>query len=529
MKTQFLIGILVIGITLSSLVQAQGTRLSTDFLYAISGDVVAGKTFILLTWPVEKGVAGFNIYRKEKTSSPYPKAPLNSSPIAVMTDCDDIKTIIPPASEEWKAISKTLATPEAKTKPTKPPIKPSFPIVPPKKSIRLLPKGYIPFDPCKIASISDTSQAYERLQSLAHVHWKIGVVMGQAYVDSAVTVAKTYWYEIRGVDKSGREIGVLDTDVKVEAGTYTPLKAPTNVAAEPGDFKVQITWDDVAGAVGYDITRESLAASPIKINESIIVVKCIQNLEGDTIPETNCFIDAMHWDSAGNPKKHVVEGDSIYGPYNGTTYRYKIRARDILGRPGKWSGLENATPQDQTPPAVTADIRVVPRLDGLEIQWFKATYDIEGHRELQGIKGYHLYRFLSPDTLDDSIQVATLIPHPSATEVQYVSYKDTDPTLRSDYGEKDYWYRVRCIDSADNVSPLSPAAGDHLPDTTPPPPPRNLDATGFADHIALEWEKPNPVPPDLAGYMIYRGICGGDSVCVDSQRNQYKEWECKKN
>ncbi len=504
MKAQHLLSILVLGLILSSSGFAQGWD-----MYAISGDVVSGKTFILLTWPRDNAVAGFNLYRKESVTEPYPRIPVNGQPLSVMTDCDDIKAIIPPASEEWKAISKTLATPEAKTKKQ---IKPRTPIVPPKKSIRLLPKGYIPFDPCTIASIPDTSQAYERLQSLAYVYWKIGVVIGQAYADSAVTVGKTYWYEIRGVNNTGVEIGVLDTDVQVTAGITSPLQVPPRFSAEPGDFKVQITWDDVAGAAGYDITRETLAASPIKINESTIIVKCIQNLEGDTIPETNCFIDAMHWDTVGNPEKHVVEGDSIYGPYNGTTYRYKIRARDILGRPGSWSGLDDATPQDQTPPAVPADIRVIPRLDGLEVQWFKVTHDIEGHRELQGIKGYHVYRFESPDTLDDSIQVATLIPHPSATEVQFVSYKDTDPTLRSEYGEKDYWYRVVSIDNADNVSPLSPAAGDHLPDTTPPTPPRNLDATGFADHIALEWRKPNPIPPDLAGYIIYRGVCGHDSV-----------------
>jgi len=481
MKTQHLLSILLLCLILSSpgLVQAWN-------LYGISGDVVSGKTFILLTWPRDSTVAGFNLYRKESATEPYPAEPLNREPLSVMTDCNQIKNTIGYASAEWEKIALVLS-------------------------------DSVIFDPCRIASIPDTTQKFERLQALAHAYWKIGVIIGQAYADSAVTVGKTYWYEIRGVNKTGTEIGVLDTDVQVTAGMYSPLPVPPGFSAEPGDAKVQLTWDEMDDALGFDIQRKTSTTPAVKINESITVAQCITDLAGDTIPMKNCFIDFQRWDTTtGDPIKHFVAGDSIDGPYNGTTYKYRVRALDILRRSGAWSSWVNATPQDSTPPAVPQSVSVTPYVDGLETKWLKVTYDAEGHKELEGVEGYHLYRFQSPDTLGDSIQVATLIPHPSDTAVQFVVYKDTDPNLRSDYGEKDYWYRVKAVDSAGNTSSLSPAAGGHLPDTTPPLPPSHLDATGFADHITLDWERPSPVPPDLAGYMIYRGICGGDSVCAES-------------
>jgi len=501
MKTRYLIGILSIGIFLSSNVQGEDWE-----LHAISGEVVAGETFILLTWTAKEGVAGFNLYRKESVSAPYQGVPLNSSSISVMTDCNEIEKIIPPHSTEWEALSHGLTD-----------------------SIGTL------FNPCQVASISDTSQAYQRLQALAHAYWKIAIVMGQAYVDSNVTVGTTYWYEVRGVDKLGAEIGILDTDVQIEAGAVISLPAPTKISAEPGDCKVQITWPDVEGALGYDIFRKR-GIFPIKINESAVVIQCTTNLAGETIDKANCFVDFQRWDEAGDPDTHLVDGKSVDGPYNGTTYYYQVRARDIFGRPGASSSLVSATPFDSTSPAVPYDVSVEDYKDGLQAKWLQVTHDAKGHRELSGIQGYRVYRFNSADSLSDSVVVSSLVLD---TFGIYPLFKDTDPILRSDYGEKDYWYRVRCIDNIGNISPLSSAAGGHLPDTTSPHPPENLSAIGHADYIELEWEKPSSAPPDLAGYMIYRSICdrgvlGGDSVCVDSvckdsvfiQRQE--EWKCKK-
>ncbi|MEJ2568428.1 MAG: hypothetical protein P8Z50_06105, partial [candidate division WOR-3 bacterium] len=248
--------------------------------------------------------------------------------------------------------------------------------------------------------------------------------------------------------------------------------------------------------------------------------KCTLDLKGNKIPEKNCFIDFMRWDEAGYPTMHeVVAPDSIYGPYNGTTYQYKVRAYDALGRPGVFSSNVPTTPVDETPPAVPYGIAVEAYPDGLQPKWYQVTHDELGHVELSGVQGYKVYRFNSADSLADSILIKSMLPD---TFGAFPFYKDTDPAIFSAYGEKTYWYRVKCIDNAGNISGLSPSAGNNLPDTTPPNPPRNLKAKSHADHIALSWGKPNPVPSDLAGYNIYRGVCGYDSVCVDYEQIEPK-------
>jgi hypothetical protein len=503
----------------ASLLKGLFAPTENGFLYAISGDVKAGRTFILLKWPHMEGVNAYNIYRKEIPSLTEPTTPINSKPISVMADCDDIKAVIPEGSDEWQAIANLLS------KPVKTPSKRGTSkkgsgldfLDPSKFSIRdLTPVSKrIYFDPCEISSVPDTSKAYRDLQALANEYWKVAVVMGQAYVDNKVTVGKKYLYSITPAKRSGTErLKVIDT-ASVVAGTVLPLPPPSGVTTIAGDNKVLVRWNEIGTASGYDVYRSTVMGSS-KINGAGIVEKCTLDFKENKIPEKNCFLDFMRWDETGYPTKHeVISPDSIYGPYNGTHYTYKVRAYDILGRPGAFSADIPAVPQDETPPAVPYGISVEAYEDGLQPKWHHVTYDAEGHVELGGIQGYKVYRFNSSDALADSIVVKSMLPD---TFGAFPFYKDTDPALFSAYGEKIFWYRVRCIDNAGNISGLSPSAGNQLPDTTPPKRPRNLKAEGHTAHIALSWEKPNPVPSDLAGYNIYRGICGGDSVCKEYEQ-----------
>jgi hypothetical protein len=511
----------------------------TGFLYAISSENLGRKTYILLKWPRMKGVKAFNLYRKEIPSSGIPTTPINTKPIAMMSNCNDIKAVIPEGSVEWQAITNVInGPPKPKTKTTTKgsstkgsslisPIDPSemFAVVPTAAKL----------SPCAISTLSDTSKAYEDLHALAGKYWKVGVVIGQAYVDDDVVPGKKYMYAITPASSRGTGTGIgtekieaIDTAIVV-AGKVLLLPAPTGVSTIAGDNKVMVRWNEMGTASGYDVYRSSASASPVKINGADIVEKCTLDLEGNKISEKNCFIDFMRWDEAGYPALHeVVAPDSIYGPYNGTTYQYKVRAYDALGRPGMFSSNVPATPEDETPPAVPYGITVEAYPDGLQPIWYQVTHDELGHVELSGIQGYKVYRFNSADSLADSIVVKSMLPD---TFGAFPFFKDTDPALFSAYGEKTYWYRVRSIDGAGNISGLSPSAGNNLPDTTPPPPPRDLKAESHADHIALDWKKPNPVPSDLAGYNIYRGVCGEDSVCVEYEQRDpklYKEPSCTK-
>jgi len=503
----------------------------TGFLYAISSENKGANTFVLLKWPQMKGVKAFNLYRKEIPSLGNPTTPINSKPITLMSDCADIKKVIPVGSEEWQAITNILnGPPKPKTKTKGSTTKGSALISPkePTGDMFAVPVALAKLSACNISSVSDTSQTYRELQALTGKYWKVGVVLGQAYVDNNVVPGKKYMYAIAPAKSLSKEIKPIDT-ATVVAGTVLPLPAPSGVTTIAGDNKVMVRWNEMGTASGYDVYRSSPSASPVKINGADIVEKCTLDLEGNKISEKNCFIDFMRWDEAGYPILHeVVSPDSIYGPYNGTTYQYKVRAYDALGRPGMFSSNVPTLPKDKTPPAVPYGIQVDAYPDGLQPKWYQVTHDELGHVELSGIQGYKVYRFNSADSLADSILVNSMVPD---TFGAFPLYKDTDPAIFSAYGEKTYWYRVRCIDNKGNISGLSPSAGNNLPDTTPPKPPRNLKADSHADHIALSWEKPNPVPSDLAGYNIYRGVCGGDSVCVEYEQKTshvVKEPRCTK-
>jgi len=509
----------------------------TGFLYAISSENLGKNTFILLKWPKMEGVKAFNLYRKEIPSGLTPTTPINSKPITLMSDCDDIKKIIPVGSEEWQAVGNILngpPKPKIKTGVKESMIKGS-PIVALKEpgvDKFAVPVALAKLSACNISSVSDTSKTYRELQALTGKYWKVGVVLGQAYIDNDVVVGKKYMYAITpasskriGTGIGTEKIEAIDT-ATVIAGKVLLLPAPSGVSTIAGDNKVMVRWNEMGTASGYDVYRSSTSASPVKINGADIVEKCTLDLEGNKIAEKNCFIDFMRWDEAGYPALHeVVAPDSIYGPYNGTTYQYKVRAYDALGRPGMFSSNVPTTPADETPPAVPYGITVEAYPDGLQPKWYQVTRDELGHVELSGIQGYKIYRFNSVDSLADSTVVKSMLPD---TFGAFPFFKDTDPALFSAYGEKTYWYRVRSIDNVGNISGLSPSAGNHLPDTTPPKPPRDLKAESHADHIALDWEKPNPIPPDLAGYNIYRGVCGGDSVCIEYSYNEKKERICTK-
>ena len=102
-------------------------------------------------------------------------------------------------------------------------------------------------------------------------------------------------------------------------------------------------------------------------------------------------------------------------------------------------------------------------------------------------------------------QIATVSADPTDPTTPTLSWLDIDPALRVPYGEKDFWYRIRCVDLHANESAPSAALAGRLPDITAPGPTQVTGADGFADHITVYW-LPNS-EPDLAGYQIYRAVC----------------------
>lgn len=458
---------------------------------------ISRTVFVVLTWPAAKDFTLFNLYRKESPLEDYLKRPINGdTPIAIMTDCDEIKTWAPEGSNEWQTIQKTIGTESN------------------------------PFNPCLISDIPRGATEFERLQMIARSSWKVAVIVGQGYVDKSVTAGTTYYYELRGVSLRGLET-VLATDITITAGAPAALPAPATIDAIADDNRVLVLWDDVENAAAFNIYR---ATDPVgaydKVNETASSSRFEKDFnENDIVPPMNGFIDFQRWDEYGNPTTHDVNGVAIAGPQNETTYYYKISSLDLLYNEGPLSAsFAVATPTDQTPPMTPREISITPNdpMNQLEIRWTKISYDVDGHAD--NVKEYKVYRYEIPDGTE-SVQVGAPVAQPGPG-FEIVTHSDTDPVLRPLYGEKTFYYRIEAIDMNNNVSARSAVAAGYLNDVSPPVAPKNVNAEGFEDYIVVRWDL--NTEPDMDGYLIYRSLCEfGEWTCVSEERRQ-RERDTKK-
>jgi hypothetical protein len=374
------------------------------------------------------------------------------------------------------------------------------------------PPGTIRFDPLKLGTISRGSEKFNRLQLLIRSYWRIAVAAGQGYQDAAVTSGQRYFYELRGVNKAGIETDVLATDIAITAGRRVKLRPPSGLTADAGDSKVLLLWDDVRRAAGFHVYRATAPAGPYKrINEIHLPARIEHNLNGEPLSPAgsgrNGFVDFQRWDDFGNPISHQVDGQAVDGPRDGTTYFYKVASLDLLGQEGSRStSPASATPRDHTPPKVTQSLQVFANepQSRLELKWVRVTHDVEGHLE-SGILGYNVYRYENPsDPNEVPVLVGSLVGQPAPPEI-YVTYSDSDPSLRPAFGEESFWFRVEAVDGNNNLSAPSAAVSGHLKDITPPAPPKGSTAEGHDDFIRIRWKLSSE--PDMEAYLIYRSLC----------------------
>jgi fibronectin type 3 domain-containing protein len=451
---------------------------------AVSSNPGAG-LHVALNWAPFPGAVKYNIFRKNDGAPAYPGTPLNTMPVQVLSNCVTIRStlITTPDSIEWKIVAKALSGPP--------------------------PAGL--FNPCLVNTLTAGSEKQKRLHMLARSSMPIAIVAGLAYRDNSVVNGTSYRYQIVALNASNAVIGTVATDLLVTAGTFTPLAAPANVIAEPGDDDVLVRWDSVSGAAGYVIERApAIAGIYRRVNESNFTSKVTNKLNGDTlIPATNGFLDFKRYTVLhGKDSFHVVNGFDIYGPKNNTKYYYRIRTLDLFMRAGPTSAVFGPViPRDSSDPSIPLDLSAIAddSTGHVTIRWQQVVKDINGHWEYPDstIK-YKLYRFTSSDNPNTapSTFVGEVL---TKGGLKFRDTTDTDPSLRSAYGNRTWWYRLRAVDQATNLSQWSSAVSAIVKDTTKPNPPIDVETKGFEASISVKW-KPN-TEPDIASYMIYRSLC----------------------
>jgi len=493
-------------------------------IQATSGMAPGATPAVVLLWTPVEGATGYYLYRKLQGNS---KSILINPkhPVRMVQTCQELEAIIPKGSAEWEmlrhaigkvALEKEFAPSLGGTTSV---VFPNYPIV--IDPISKIPSGGVAssikqqsYDPCKALERGFTSEELELFITMASLNLKIRLAMGLGYIDTNVEEGSTYEYSIRARMPGGTFLE-SGTAVIILVDT-TPPDPPSGIETTTGDGEVLVTWNRNPAAFGYILERSLDPSNPFnRIHDETIMYSIWKDPEliVQSEPEKPGFIDFKRWNSEGLPVSHEVLGIAIEGPSNGISYYYRVASCTIFGETGPWSAPKVAIPIDLTPPRAPEELTVTPTEypdRGLAVAWRKVTRDVRGHQELDSIHTYEVFRSDKRESLEDpdslgNTPVYSLSINPLAPQICTLSWIDTSSEIFPLYGEQDFYYRVRCIDAANNKGALSAIISGRLPDITPPGPTTVIKTVGHPDSIELFWDQ-NP-EPDLAGYQIYRSIC----------------------
>ena len=214
---------------------------------------------------------------------------------------------------------------------------------------------------------------------------------------------KVYMYQIVSVNRRGHPSSPSNP---VSVYWDAPLNPPKRVKEEQGDKRVDLSWEPIEGASGYNVYRreegESFSSRPIN---------------REPLLETQ-FIDL----SVENDKKYI----------------YSVRAlRRVVKTDveGKDSQEVAATPTDMIPPGSPMGLVAIPLKNGIELNWRK--------NQEADLLGYHVYR-KRPGERDFRRLTKNLLTKEA--------YLDTQVELGQDYE-----YAVTAVDNSarKNESPRS--------------------------------------------------------------------------
>ena len=484
----------VVCISAASTIQAQNA-------VAVSSNPGPG-LHVALNWSPFSGAVKYNIYRKNEGAPSYPATPINTSAVQVLSNCVTIRTLLitSPDSTEWKMVARALSGP-----------------------------GPGLFNPCTVNTLPAGSEKQKRLHVLSRASMPIAVVAGLGYRDNTVTNGNNYRYRIVALNAANTVVGTVATDLPVKAGSFVSMEPPASLLTEPGDDAVLVRWDTVGGAAGYIVERAPAAIGPFtRVNESYFAAEIRNHLNGDTlIPAVTGMVDFKRYTAVlGKDSTHLVNGVPVGGPRNNSNYYYRVKTLDLFLRPGTASAVSGpVTPRDSTNPSVPMDLSAVAddALGHVTVRWQQVVRDKNGHWEYPDstIK-YRLYRFTSSENPHTTPSVY-LGEFPTLGGLKYRDHTDTDPSLRSAFGNKTWWYRARAIDQSTNISQWSSAVSAIVKDITKPDIVKNLVTKGFEEYISVRWQ-PN-TEPDVASYMVYRSLCHLGSWVDCAKQTNCKEWQ----
>ena len=214
---------------------------------------------------------------------------------------------------------------------------------------------------------------------------------------------KVYVYQIVSLNRKGHPSSPSNP---VWVYWDASLNPPKGVKEEQGDKRVDLSWEPIEGASGYNVYRRGEAGSFSS-----------RPLNREPLLETQ-FTDL----GVENDKKYIYSVRSLR----------RVVKTDVEG---KDSQEVAATPTDMIPPGSPVGLVAIPLKNGIELNWRK--------NQEADLLGYHVYR-KRPGEID----FRRLTGSPLTKE----TYLDTQVELGQDYG-----YVVTAVDNSvrKNESPRS--------------------------------------------------------------------------
>ncbi|MGW1465435.1 PA14 domain-containing protein [Streptomyces sp. NPDC002308] len=281
---------------------------------------------------------------------------------------------------------------------------------------------------------------------------------------------KTYYYEVRAVDKAGN-VSTGSADVPVVSPLMT---TPTGLTATGTDTGITVTWKPVAGATRYLLNRSGAGTATTV------------SVTGTTLNDTAVARSAQ--------------------------WQYRVAAVDGAGRTSAYTPATYTAASAHRTVAAPHSLTAVPGTSSVKLSWIRATTD-------GSVAGYHVYRSETLPVDTKAAPAADVVASTLLTDgSRSFTWADNYPV-----GSTTYHYVVKAFDATGKESAASASVTTTTlyEDLTPPAPVTGLSAEATDYGVELSWK--NGGEADIARQRVLIGDLvtdeeEGTSVCyaVDS-------------
>ncbi|MFH8476942.1 PA14 domain-containing protein [Streptomyces sp. NPDC018000] len=284
-----------------------------------------------------------------------------------------------------------------------------------------------------------------------------------SFVDTTPATGQTFQYEVRAVDKAGRESAGSHDATAVTVDRTGPA-APTGLTVVGDTWWATLAWQGVADAAKYEVYAASAATGPFELLGTTTT----------TSYRTGARMNTVRY--------------------------YRVRALDALGNPSAYADV-TGDGVDRTPPESPTSLNSVVRVGYTDVYW--AQPDSFGE-DFDNGGTYRVYR--SPGkTLDPA----------ALTRVTCAEGSDETSTgggchdLEMPAGTY-VTYAVTAVDPSGNESALSAPLVVRTGDRVAPGPVTGVKATPRADGVLVSWAA--STEDDLERYVAWTGARQADGT-----------------